>query len=174
MNINCLSSFGQISHLEMTDESVSLSRLTRITHTLQQLKTLKIWYIPKRRRNDADQPVTLYPTSSASQITKIYVQDLSQLEDFYMLLYVYPSMEYLEIESTDDLDIKLFLQIISKTIIPAGDYHLRSLCFHASSGYDEDDDEVIIDGLAQVINSEKSSLNYTVRRIVDKLYLKWK
>lgn len=171
MNINCISSFGQISHLEMTDESLSLSRLTRITHTLQQLKTLKMCCIPERRPNDADQPVTLYLTSSASQMTKIYVQDLLQLEDFYMLLYVYPSMEYLEIESVNDLDIKLFLQIISKTIIPADDYHLRSLCFHAFRAYD---DELIIDGLAQVMNSEKSSLNYTVQRIVDKLYLKWK
>lgn len=174
VDIDCISSFGQISHLEMTDETVSLRRFTRITHSLPQLKTLKMCYFPECRRDDADQQITLYRTSSTSQINKIYMQELTQLDDFYMLLYVYPSIEYLQIESAHGLDMKLFLQIISKTIIPSDDYRLCSLCLHASSSHDEDKDEVMIDGLAQIINSEKSILNYTVERIADKIYLKWK
>ena len=174
MNVSLIQSYALIHHLEIANEScLSLKQLTIATSILSELQTLKIYSLPEGQRKDAVEPAFLCLTSKTNTITKISVNDLSKLEDFYMLLYLYPSMEYLEIRYTGDMDVELFLQIIAKTIVPDENYRLRLLCFHALK-IDDDDDVPILRKLIPIIHSNKLSLNYTVQRIDDKLYLQWK
>ena len=72
----------------------------------------------------------LYSPSNASQSIKVYVEEMIDFEAFYLLLDLCPSMEYLEMEYTGDIDMELVLQIISRKIIHDRNDHVRLLCFH--------------------------------------------
>lgn len=173
MDIDDIRSCAVIHHLEIVEECVSLGLLTMITSSLPELKTLKIRSLPESQCKAAKERGFLCLTSKTNTITKIYVDELCTLEDFFMLLCLYPLMESLEIEYTGDMDVELLLQIISKTIVCNEKYRLRLLCFHVLR-FEDDDDVPILRKLVPIIHSNKLSLNYTVQRIVDKFYLQWK
>jgi hypothetical protein len=69
----------------------------------------------------------------------------------------------------DDMDVILFLQTILKKILHRSNYHLRSLCFCMSMA-----DDQIVTNIQKLIDGEKLIFDYTIKRICDKIYLKWK
>ncbi len=87
-----------------------------------------------------------------------------KIKDFDMLFNLCPSMEYLQVDYLSDIDIQVFLH---------NDY-LRSLCFHALIRDDDNDNgDEMMKKLEKTINSKKPRMNYTIKRIVDHIYLEW-
>ncbi len=60
---------------------------------MRELKPLKIHSLSTRQ---SEELVLLCPTESTSEITKVYLEKMIEIEVFYMLLHLCPYMEYLE------------------------------------------------------------------------------
>jgi hypothetical protein len=78
-------------------------------------------------------------------------------------------MVYLEINYVDQIDIKVILRCIFEEDLHEFCDQLRSLCFRLLAA-----DNNIIETLQKMINDEKLLTDYTIERVIDKIYLQWK
>jgi hypothetical protein len=179
IDINRILTLAQIYHCEISEDDVFIGILTHITNALRELKSLKIQSLSSHRpqyMND-DEFVPIYPTSYTNKIKKVYLKNMNKIEDFHMILNLFPYVEYLEAEYIPDAEE--FFQIILKKINHDHNDHLRSLCLHVLIFDDDEDDNhtygiELIKKLQTIINSKNLLMHYTIKRIVDKIYLEWK
>ena len=161
----------QIYHLEILEEKVHIRVLIEVVNLLSELDTLKIHSLSlyERRMLNSVELITLSSLEDTSQITKVYLQKMNEIEEFDFLLELCPYMAYLRVDCLKRMDLKFVLRYIFKKIKHHCNEHLRLLCFRIPTADDE-----MINKLKRMIHFEKLLFNYTVKRIADQIYIEWK
>ena len=171
-NIILVTTITSIYHLEFCQPKISVRILMKIVYLLPDVDSLKLWSLSslsKRKSLSWKEIQFLDYIKKKNKITKIYLEFMNKLEESLALIDLFPRMKYLQIGSMNDLDIRLFLQTILKKILHRSNHHLRSLCFCMSKA-----DDQMVTKIQKLIDVEKLIFDYTIKRICDKIYLKWK
>ncbi|CAF1044257.1 unnamed protein product [Rotaria sp. Silwood1] len=170
MSITYILTVAQIYHLEISEENVHVGVLIGVVSLLSELTTLKIHslslHVP--RMLNSEEIHTLSSIEDTSKVTKVYLEIMYNIEDFYFLLELCPYMEYCKVNSIKRIDYRFVLRYIFKKIKDDCNDHLRLLCFRIPTADDE-----MIKKLKRMINFEKLLFNYTIKRVADYLYFQW-
>lgn len=89
------------------------------------------------------------------------------MEQIHLILYICASIQYLQIDVPNDMDLKMLVRCI---LIKTTTYisHLCSLCLSKPNANEE-----IVDQLDKMIESDKLLTNYMIKRISNHILLKW-
>ena len=162
---------NQIYHLEIDGSDISVDTLVKIQKLLPTLISLKIdaFYSYKFNESISKELKSRCWTESTKELTKVYFRFLDDVEDIYFFKTLYPCMVYLKLNCIEDVDVRSLLRTVLKRNNPEFCDSLRSLCFRIPAT----DDKMII-SLAEMIDVEGLSLDYTIKRVLDNIYLQWK
>lgn len=133
------------------------------------LDSLNILSLLNRRvlSNDDDQLHHCLITNN--RIKKIYLKKLNNIEELDMIMKFSPRMIYLKIDEINNMVMELFLRRIFKKIQDESNEYLRLICLRIPCV-----GEQVIEKFHQMIRSENLLFNYTIKRILDNIYLQWK
>ncbi len=98
-----------------------------------------------------------------NQITKVYLKKMTAIEEIYFLIKLCPHMTYLKVGSLNNMNIGLCIRLI---LMKISNRQLRLLCFRVIAA-----DDQIIEKLNKMIHFEKLILDYTIKRVLDDIYL---
>jgi len=171
LDINSILNVTQIYHLEISQDKIFLGTLINILYLLPELISLKInslsIYEPRFLcRDEIDNFIRM---SVTSKIKKICFEKIHKIEEIYFLIELCHSMNYLQINSIGNINVGLFVRDILFEIMDESDYQLRSMCFSVPIA-----DDKIVQQLEEMINIENLLLDFTIKRVMDKIYLQWK
>jgi len=169
--INHILAVAQIYHLEISKKNVFIGILIEIINQLPELNSLKIHSLSLYDPNNSyeEEVETFCSTEDTTKITQVYLEEINDIKDVYLIMALCPYMTYLKVNRLNNMDIKCYLRNIFKKIKHNGNEHLRLLCFRVPAA----DDKIII-MLEKMINSKKLIINYTIKRVCDNIYLQWK
>ncbi|CAF2860123.1 unnamed protein product [Rotaria sp. Silwood2] len=168
--ISHISTVADIYHLEINEE-IFTDTLMEILVLLPELDSLQIsslLYSNPIYMNNKDINV-LSLLSSQNQITKVYLKKITKMEEIDFLIELCPRMTYLKVEFLHHINIQLFVRVILTKINMKFNHQLRLLCSCVKVA-----DNDIIEKLNRMINAENLLTDYTIKRIVDDIYLQWK
>jgi hypothetical protein len=133
MDITTALTATQIYHLEISEERILIDILIKITNALPQVTTIKLHSISldQTQHSETDELLLFPSTESINQITKVYLEKMSTIEEVYALMEHYPTMSYLKIDSFVDMKMDVFIRNILKRIKRESNRNLRLLCFYA-------------------------------------------
>jgi hypothetical protein len=75
-------------------------------------------------------------------------------------------MRYLQLGLNDSIDIEMNTQFILTEIINKHDHHLRLLCLILSTA-----DDKMVQRLQKMLNHGKLLCHYTIKRVLDRIYI---
>jgi len=162
-----ISSVSEINHLEIYEE-VYTDMLIQILLLLPELHSLKICSLPYSNSiymNDESIKLLSLLTYQ-NQITKVYLNKMTNIEEIYFLIKLCPRMIYLKVDFLNNINIELFVRLI---LMKISNHQLRLLSFRVIAA-----DDQIIQKLNKMIHFEKLLLDYTIKRILNDIYLQWK
>ncbi|CAF1178978.1 unnamed protein product [Rotaria magnacalcarata] len=102
------------------------------------------------------------------KITQVHIEEMDNIQDFYSIWRIWPRMKYLQLNCLNNMNIPLFLRTILKDINDSGNSYLRSLCLQLAAV-----DDQMTNNLKQMIECDKLLLQFTIKRIMDNVYLQW-
>ncbi|CAF1045069.1 unnamed protein product [Rotaria sordida] len=163
-------SITQIYHLEISKENISSSILLKIINKFSALDTLKIssLELSESKYSSIENKYSHFK-SKKNKITKIYLEKMNEIEEIYFLLKLCPHIEYLKIGFMHNMDIELFMKDILKKINNVCNQYLQSLCLHIPTANDE-----MIEKLKEMINRKKLLRDFSIKYVIDNIYLQWK
>jgi hypothetical protein len=161
----------QIYHLEISEERILIDILIKITNALPQVTTMKLHCLSldQTQHSETDELLVFPSTESINQITKVYLEKMSTIEEVYALMEHYPTMSYLKIDSFGDMKMDVFIRNILKRIKRESNRNLRLLCFYAPTT-----DDSMIKMLEKMKKDKKLLTDYTINRFDSYLCLQWK
>jgi hypothetical protein len=160
-NISHISTVGEINHLEISEE-VQTNMLIEILILLPEINSLQIYFLSHVNTIDMnEQNIKLF--SLQNQIKKVYLKKMTNIEQIYFLIELCPRMIYLKLDFVNNINI---LRLI---LMKINNHQLRLLTFRVRAA-----DDQICEILNKMIHFETSILDYTIKRILDQIYLQWK
>lgn len=168
--INRALTVAQIYHLEIQNEEITNGTLLRIVDFLPELLSLNIFLLLFEELTEEEVDILL-SREDTSQITKVCLEMMTEITDIYFLMAICPKMEYLRIDSLNDMDIKVCLRKILKKIKLENNQYLRLLCFSIE---EEEENDKLIQQLEYMINKEKLIIDYSIRCVYGSIFLQWK
>ncbi|CAF1393337.1 unnamed protein product [Adineta ricciae] len=163
--------FTQIYHLNI-EQKISTMRLMEILHLLPDLITLKINSLSLYQTSfrvferELDRTLVLEHTNN---IKCVYLEKTFTTKDISFLISFCPQMKYLNVECLQNMNIQLFLRKILKQMNEKHHEYLRSLCIYTKKA-----DEQMVKELNEMISQETLLADYTIRRELYNIHLKWK
>ncbi len=160
-----------IHHLEISEKQVLVDILIQITNVLPQVTTMKIHSLSldQARHSETEELLVFPSTTSTNQITKIYLEKMSTIDEVYALMKHYPNMSYLKIDSLDNMMVNVFIRNLLKKINGESNRNLRLLCFRAPTT-----DDLMIKTLEKMKKEKKWLNDYTINRFDNYLCIQWK
>ncbi|CAF3951190.1 unnamed protein product, partial [Rotaria sp. Silwood1] len=168
-----LSIIVHIYHLEIQINDFLFQTLFKIMRLVPELITLKIRSLSSDRSIDLSYTDLLEenPEQYRNKIAKIYLETMSHIEEFYLLLELCPSMTYFKVDHTHPMNIEHVLRSILIKINNDHNDHLRLLCFRIPTSKNGDN---TIAKLEKMINDENLLLDYEIKRVCNNVYVEWK
>jgi len=161
---------AQFYHLEIENEKIDFLTLMDIIYILSELDSLKIHSLSlSLTRCSSIEKIIRHFISNKNQITKIYLEQMNEIEEVYFLIKFCPRMNYLQINSINTMNIELFIREILHKINHDCNQYLYSLCLRIPTV-----DDRIIEKLKDMINSNKLLVCYTIKCVFNVIYLQWK
>jgi hypothetical protein len=159
-NIYHLTNFGKIF----------AGMLSNILWQLRQLDSLFIasLLISQPRSLSSYERTLLAKISSINRITKVNLGEMNDIEEVYFLIELCPHLIYLRVENLHQMDIELFVRLILNKMITKYPHQLRLLSFNVPAA-----DDPMIKRLNKMIDDEKLLLNYSIKRVLNHIYLQW-
>ncbi|CAF3288404.1 unnamed protein product [Rotaria sp. Silwood2] len=161
-----------IYHLEIIKTCLYIPLFIRLLSVLTDVKTLKIHSIrwDKSKLNNEELSMGC-STKERSKVTKVYMENVNKIDDIFLILTLCPQMTYLKIDSINviDQDVKSILDYFIDIIYRKPICVVRSLCFRIPAADDE-----TIKQLKRTIITSGIACDYTIKRIVDSVYIDWK
>ncbi len=155
----------------MIYEEVSISALIEILIFLLSIDLLYISSLSLSDSNELsnDKTELLSYIIENNRIKKVYLEKFNDIEEIYFLIKLCPRMIYLKVDGINNMDMELFLRNILEKIKQECNEHFRLLCFRIPAV-----DDQLIRKLDKMISLEKLILDYTIKRVVECIYLQWK
>jgi hypothetical protein len=98
------------------------------------------------------------------------LEEVNDVEEVHTLMSLSYRLNYLQINSLHDISIELLIrEILIRTSNDGFNEDLRFLCIGIPTA-----DDQLIEKLKETIDSEGLVVDYTINRIMDKIYLQWK
>jgi hypothetical protein len=168
--INHALTVTQIYHLTLPIKILS-GALSEILRLLPGVNSLKIYSLPVSQLGSLSKEELefLCFLSTKNQITKIYLQNMDKKEELYMLAFICPRINHLQIKCVNYMHAELLTGLILTQIKSEAIYSLRLLSFHVPEADDE-----MVQKLENMINLENLRLDFVIKRVIDKIYLHWK
>jgi hypothetical protein len=159
----------QFTRLNIDCTKISIGTLVKIIQLLPNLDSLKLSSLPHIEPgwlfdNDAD---VRFLTSINNKITKVNLEKVINIEQVHFLLYLCLCIQYFQMDVSENMDLEMLGRFIlrnTSTYVP----QLRSLCLCVPNASEE-----IVHKLHKLIDTEKLLSNYTIKRICNKIFLKW-
>jgi len=170
MHIKRILNVAQIYHLEISVRKQSLGKFLRILTLLPDLLSLKIYSLFFDQEGDIDvgERNLVRSIFVRSKITKVYLEKLMIFEEALFLMLLCPSMNHFRVNCINTMDIESYLQSILKEI--NDEYNnLHSLCFRVPAV-----DDQMIKTLDKMINDKKLLTDFTIKRVLENVYIQWK
>ncbi|CAF1019152.1 unnamed protein product [Adineta steineri] len=164
-------SVSSFYHLEITEEDIFIGILIQILDLLLELKTLKIsTFSMNPPKNLSDMELSaLLSIKVKSSISKVYLEEMIDIQQIYFLMNLCPHMEYLKVGDIDNIQSESILRTIFKKIMDDANHYLRLLCFTIPAA-----DDKLIKKLENMINTEQLLINFTIQPAFDDVYIQWK
>jgi hypothetical protein len=170
-DITTILSATHVYHLEISQEQILIDILIQITNALSEVTTMKIHSLSldQTEHSETEELMVFPSTTSTNQITKVYLEKMSTINEVYALMKHYPTMSYLKIDSFGNMKVDIFIRNILKKINRKSNQNLRLLCLRAPTT----DDSTI--KMLEKMKKDKKLLNdYTINWFDSYLYLRWK
>jgi hypothetical protein len=128
------------------------------------LPNLRILKVLSLSTNEiAEKIINLYQSAlNNNHITKVNLKKMTKFEEIYFLIDLCQRMECLEVKYNINIDIQSLVRCILTKHIP----HLRSICLCNTLN-----DDKLVQQLVTMIDEEKLSDDYTIKRVLDRIYL---
>jgi hypothetical protein len=168
-NIRDIINIAPIYHLTIR-EDVHAGVFSRILMPLSTLDSLQIASLSLSQPGglSSDEESVLRTISSTNRITKVNLNTMDNIEEVYFLLELCPHLIYLKVDDIDNMDMKLFVRLILMKMKTQEQSKLQLLCFHVPAA-----DDQTMKQLNKMIDDEKLLIDYTIKRVLDFIYLQW-
>ena len=164
-------SIAQVYHLDVWIYGLDLKQLIRILDLLPEvvsLKTDSIKFDEETIYSDEDDQI-FSSFKEKNKITKVCLEKIKHIREYAIFTTLCPLMAYFKINDINIQDILLGSLCILETINDEGNDRLRLLCFYFPMT-----DDKLIEILQEIINDQKLSIGYTVKRVLNLIYLEQK
>jgi hypothetical protein len=170
IGISHIVTVAEVYHLEI-DGTVSIDTLNEMLLPFSKLESLLIYSLSLSEPNGLSirEENVLSFISQKNEITKVNIKQIVDIEEVYCLMKICPRMTYLKVNHIINIDIESFVRLISMKLKTKCNHHLQLLCFR-----DPMADDKMVQQLEKTINSEKLFFDYTIKRVLDNIYLQWK
>jgi hypothetical protein len=161
----------QIYRLEIHKKNFTIPVLIQTVNLLPEITTLKIHSLStdKTIKITVNELFTLWSMEGRSKITEVYLEEINDVQELDFLFIICPYIGYFKVGYINIMDVQSFLRTIFKKINHYDNHQLRSLCFHVQTP-----DDRIVEDIKEMIKCEKLLHYFTVKRILDTVYLQWK
>jgi hypothetical protein len=159
----------QFTHLTIDYPTISDEMLVKMVQLLRNLDSLKLSSLQLTRPDCSCGNVAnmYFPTSINSKITKVYLKEITDMEQVNFLLFLCHYVEHFQVHVSRTMDLDMLLRLILikiSTDVP----QLRSLCLCVPNAH-----EGIIHQLENLVESERLLSNYMIKRSGNNVLLKW-
>ncbi|CAF4971459.1 unnamed protein product [Rotaria sp. Silwood1] len=160
-----------IYHLDILQKKISIPALIHTVNLLPDITTLRIHSlsIDETNKLTIQQIRILCSMKATSKVTKVYLEEIGNIQEFDFLFTLCPHMEYFKVKCISMMNIQSFLHAFFKKINRINNHSLRSLCFYVSTAIDE-----IIKNIQEMIKCEKLLSHFTIKCAQDTICLQWK
>jgi hypothetical protein len=169
LNVHDIANVTKIYHLTNFGK-IFAGMLSNILWQLRQLDSLFIssLLISQPRSLSSYERTLLTKISSINRITKVNLGEMNDLEEVYFLIELCPHLIYLRVDNLHQMDIELFVRLILNKMITKYPHQLRLLSFTIPAA-----DDPMIKRLNKMINEEKLLLDYSIKRVLNHIYIQW-
>ncbi|CAF2851047.1 unnamed protein product, partial [Rotaria sp. Silwood2] len=160
----------QIHHME-TQEHFFIGKLREILDLLSELDSLQIYSLSFSQSTclSREEIENLLFLSTKNQITKLCLEIIILIEEVYFLIEIFPRINHLQVNFIHSMDVELFVRLILIQIKIKSNHPLRLLCFCVAAADDE-----MVHKLEKMINIENLLVDFTVKHVMNEIYLQWK
>lgn len=155
-----------INHLNINCEKVSMEMFTEILHLLPDLHSLKVSNMPHVRSNwlfDENDQTIRYQISNQSKIVNVDVDEVFQLNQIHILLYLCPELQHFQIDLSEDLSPRKVFEFVLRRSVR---YTPQILCLRLITRHADDQ-------FQRIIQSESSIPNCSIERLSNGILFKW-
>ncbi len=160
----------QITHLIIECHDIYIAALIELLNLLPNLDSLKVYSLSllKPRCLFKEEVEILRLVSKKNNITKVNLARINELAEVQFLIDLCPRMQYIEVDCSNEIDIKLLVRfILMKTIRCIS--HLCTLCLSGKEA-----NNGMVEQLQEMINLEQLLHHYTIMYIDEKIYIQLK
>ncbi|CAF3806063.1 unnamed protein product [Adineta steineri] len=156
---------------EKNNSTIEQLEKCEILFSLPHLDSLKLNTISTSypRCLTEEELIQSYCLISRNKITKVCLQKIDRIEEAYFILALCSHIEQLRINSLKDINVELFLRSffieIQRREIPT----LKLLCICVPTA-----DDKMMKKLETMIKNENLLWNFTMKRLMDQIYIQWK
>lgn len=168
-NICEIMNTAHVYHLTLR-EDVDVGLFNRILTSISTLDSLQIasLSLPKPESSSSNEKSILRTISSTNRIRKVNLKKMDNIEKVDFLMELCPHLVYLRIDDINNMDMKLFVRFILMKIKSQHQSKLQLLCFQIPAA-----DDQTIEQLNKMIDKEKLLIDYSIKHILDFIYLQW-
>jgi hypothetical protein len=169
MNIRDILTTAHIYHLEVSHKKTDFSILMDIINSLPKLQSLKIHSLSLLEPRDLlSEEKMVRLVAKKNKIIKVCLDKMTEMKEIYYLMKLCPRMEYLQVDCINTIEVELVVQDILNKINKNSNEYLRLLCICVPTA-----DDKMVEKLKEIINSKKVLVDYTIKRLLDHIYLQW-
>jgi hypothetical protein len=93
---------------------------------------------------------------------------MKDIDEIVFLMDLCPHLIYLRVDNINNMNMESFVRIILLKMKTQHQSKLQLLCFHVRAA-----DDQTIKQLNKMIDDEKLLIDYTIKRVLDFIYLQW-
>lgn len=169
----------QFYHLVVDTKTVSSEELVDVLYDLPNVISLKLPCVTLYQPSDSSEDEEddddddedercLAHVSKTNKITEVYLEQMNDFKELYFLLGLCCYVKHLHINSLQNINIESFIREILIRITGDSNEDLCLLCLRIPTA-----DDQLIEKLKKIIDSNGRLVDYTIKRVMDKIYLQW-
>jgi len=169
-NINCIFQIVRITYLKIDLCYSTVDLLIDFISRLPYLNSLSVSCLPLLELNTLINEIsTFYLVSNNNNIKKVNLENMGAFEQVHFLIELCPQIEYLQVGCTSDFNSEMFKRFILMKNNSKKIFKLYSLCLDVPTA-----DEKMIEKFQTMIHLERLIYDYSIKRVLNKIYFQWK
>lgn len=149
---------------------ILITELSKVFHLLPELYSLRLHLLSNLETKEISRDDFLLLFSLIkNRIRKLYINNICVIEEIFLFIDLFQHINHLQVNVIYPTNVKSCVRDILIYIREKSNHPLRILCIDTPM---IDDD--ILHGIKEMIHNEKLLSNFTVKRVMDKIYLQWK
>ena len=169
----------QFHHLIVDTKTVSIEDLVELLCELSNVISLKLRRVAPFKPFDSSEEdsddeedeyrESLARVSQTNQITEVYLEQSNDFKELDSLLGLCRHVKHIYINSLHNINIESFIREILIRITDGSNKDFCLLCLRIPTA-----DDQLIEKFKKIIDSNARLIDYTIKRVMDKIHLQWK